>query len=291
MFAFSLQNLQYRLEYLGLRFIAAAYGAMPVEFASWLNGKIWRALAPLMFRHARALNNLARAYPEKSATEREKIARDMWENMGRVFAEAFHLRAITQSGRIAIANPDLLETVRDSGRGAVFCAAHLGNWELATHAMVKHGVGPASIYQKIKNPFVERYVLETRRFLYPGGLFTKDRHGVRSLTKYAREGGTVGVLTDLREWSGVKIDFFGALAPTTPFPAHLAQMLDLPLYVLVMVRQPGVRFVCRIERIAMRSTNDKRADVLAATHSIHASIERAIRERPEQWMWAHRRWG
>ena len=286
-----LKNLQYFLEYLGFRVVGASIGAMPVEFASAFSGKLWRWIAPLLYRHRRALDNLARAFPEKTAAECEAIARDMWENLGRTFAEAFHLRDIAYGDRIVVKQPGLLDAMAAGKQGSIFCAAHLANWELSPFALVKHGLRPASVYQKLKNPYVERFVLEVRGFLHPGGLYPKDRNAVRLLTQHARAGGVAGVLTDLRDWSGIKIDFFGMVAPTTPFPAHLAHFLDLPLFVVIFVRKTGVRFECAVEEIAVCKTGDRRADVRATTAAIHQVIERAIRAHPEQWMWGHRRWG
>ena len=57
------------------------------------------------------------------------------------------------------------------------------------------------------------------------------------------------------------------------------------------MREPGVRFRLGVERVEVPKTNDRDADVLAATTNLHAAFERTIRDKPEQWMWAHRRWG
>ena len=64
-------------EYLGFRLVAALLSALPVETASNLMAALWRAVAPRLKRHTRALAHLEAAYPEKTATEREIIAREM----------------------------------------------------------------------------------------------------------------------------------------------------------------------------------------------------------------------
>ena len=61
-------------------------------------GALWRLIAPRLRRHARALAHLELAYPEKSAAEREHIAREMWGHLGRTFAEFFHLEADRGAG-------------------------------------------------------------------------------------------------------------------------------------------------------------------------------------------------
>ena len=51
------------------------------------------------------------------------------------------------------------------------------------------------------------------------------------------------------------------------------------------------RFSLRIEKIEIPKTADRDADVRAATARAAGEFEEFIREAPEQWMWAHRRWG
>jgi KDO2-lipid IV(A) lauroyltransferase len=100
----------------------------------------------------------------------------------------------------------------------------------------------------------------------------------------------MGILADLRENAGIKVPFFGMPAPSTTFPAMVARSLDVPLLVQQTVREPGVRFRFRLETIDVPRTDDRDADIAAATARVQAAFERNIRERPEQWMWSHRRW-
>lgn len=71
-------DLRYRVEYLGLRLLAGLVRLAPVDVAGNISAKAWRLLAPYDRRHQRALENLAIAFPEKSAEERERIALSMW---------------------------------------------------------------------------------------------------------------------------------------------------------------------------------------------------------------------
>ena len=42
--------------------------------------------------------------------------------------------------------------------------------------------------------------------------------------------------------------------------------------------------------LALSRTGDREADVRSAMTDVNAILERWIRERPEQWLWLHRRW-
>ena len=264
---------------------------MGLERASAFSGAVWRGLAPLSKRHSRALGHLALSLPEKTSAEREAIVRAMWENLGRNFAEAFFLREIASSDRVTYENVEVLEEWVKWPSGKVACAAHLANWELAIVPATLRGLRPWSIYQKIKNPRVDRDVYGLRSFLYPGGLVAKDVGVPRQFLRVIREGGTVGLLTDLRDFSGVEVPFFGRPAPSTTFPALLASSAGSPILVSCIRRLPGVRFVQSYALVELAESGNRKADIAEATARVQHVFERFITLWPEQWMWAHRRWG
>lgn len=286
----SVKKLRYACEYAAFLALAAAMRILPLEFASRWSGIAWRTIAPLSSRHRRALSNLALAFPEKSPAEIERIARGMWENLGRTFAEFFHIDRIFASDRIEFESRELFETLQGRGSG-VACGLHLGNWEILTQAGLRLGWRPAGVYQKIANPFVDRYVSALRAPYYPGGLMQKSPRTAVSLLRYAREGGCVALLADQREKKGVDAPFFGKAAPSNPFPALVARSVDAPLYVFRAKRLEGVRFSVRIAQVPVPRTGDRDADVAAATRSLQSVLETMVRDAPEQWMWIHRRWG
>jgi len=282
-------DLKYRLEYGVVRAVAWLVARLPLETASSLSGWIWRKVAPRLKRHERALHHLATAFPAMSAAERERVACDMWEVLGQTFAESFYLPEIFASDRIDVSG---LEILRDyPGQGVIICASHQGNWEVASMGLMRVGREPSGLYQRVKNPLVDAYLQDIRAPYYPAGLFAKDPATPLKLMRLLKRGGCLAMLADLREHTGVKVPFFGQEAPSTPFPALMARNLGLPLFAGRIVREPGVRFRLSVEKIECPVTDDKNADILAATANLQAAFERSIREKPEQWMWAHQRWG
>ena len=286
-----LKKLRYLLEYAGFRIVAAVFGGLPVETASAFSGWLWRNIAPLTYRHKRALENLRQSFREKPPAELEAIARDMWENLGRTFAETFHLREIAGGTRITVENPAEVEAIAADSKGKLFCSGHIANWELIVAGMVRHGLKPMSVYQTVKNPWVNAYLLRRRSFLYTGGLYPKDRNIAQQLIRSARGGAAVAFLVDTRDYFGTSVDFFGRPAPSSPFPGFLAHRLDLPIYICTFVREKNVHFRFRMDRLDPDRDDERQADIKAINSSIQAEIEKIIRANPSQWMWGHRRWG
>ncbi len=282
---------RYRLEYAVFYAVGLLFRSLPVDTASDMSGWLWRHIAPFSYRHKRALANLARAFPERSEAERAAIAHGMWENLGRTFGESFHLEEIASSGRVTMENEDVLQAWAATAGGKVACAGHLSNWELAILGIMRTGAKPWSIYRAAKNPLVDAEIVRMRSFLYTGGLIPKHPGLARQFVKLAREGETIAFLADQRDNSGVAVPVFGMPAFSTLFPALLAHTIEAPILMVCMRRTDGARFVQSFELLPFIDTGDRKADVEATTALVQSAFERYIRATPEQWMWAHRRWG
>jgi Kdo2-lipid IVA lauroyltransferase/acyltransferase len=286
----SLKSLRHALEYAALRLIGGVLAFLPLETASSLSGAGWRLIAPHLKRHGRALANLAAAFPEMPPEEREAVARAMWDNLGRSFAEFFHLEEIVEGERIRLEDSPQFASLRAAAPSAVVCGMHMGNWELVVVAALRSGFKPAGVYQKITNPLVDRYVNARRAALYPGGLLEKSPRTAVQLMRIAKAGGCAAFLADQRESRGVSVPFFGRPAPSTPFPALVAETQNLPLFAFRVKRERGARFSIKTEPVPLSRTGNRDADVAATTAALQATYEGFIREAPGQWMWAHRRW-
>jgi KDO2-lipid IV(A) lauroyltransferase len=278
-----------RIEFAGFRLVAAAGSALPLETASAWSGWCWRMVASRLKRHRRALDNLALAYPEKSPAERQRIAVGMWDNLGRTFAEFFHLTEISATDRLTLEPFEKFEAIARGGPFVV-CVLHMGNWELCSEAGLRFGLPIAGVYRQLSNPLINDWTVRKRAPLYPGGLFDKTLGTARAMMRLAKDGGYPAFVADQREGRGLPTTFFGHPASSNPFPAMIARTVGTPLYAARVMRKPGVQFTMRIEPVEVPRTRDRDADILAATQGIQSRFEEFIREAPEQWMWAHRRW-
>jgi Kdo2-lipid IVA lauroyltransferase/acyltransferase len=293
-------NIRFILEYGFLRVIIALVRLLPLDTGREWSAKAWRLLAPYGRRHARALDNLAVAFPEKTQAERQAIAVAMWENLGRVMAETMQLdRILKQPERIEIENPELLARYAGKMGPAITCSLHMGNWELAMWPLTKVGARPAAVYRLVNNPYVDLYLRGQRQELYPGGLFARGKsQGIkaghdtaRMIGSYVRQGGRLGFLADLYDRKGEEVPFFGKPAPSTTIPVMLARRLGTRLWIGRCIRVgKESRFRVRMREVKVPWTNDPNADAKAALTEMQAQFEAWIRETPEQWMWSNRRW-
>jgi Kdo2-lipid IVA lauroyltransferase/acyltransferase len=283
------------LGYAVLRFVSAFLGLLGLERASALMGWCWRTFAPKTKRHPRAHSQLEAALPELTPHERDDILRAMWDNLGRTFAEGMLLdRLLAEPDRIVVENEVLaaeLHRPNDTIRGTIFVSMHSGNWEALGVPLAERGMRVAALYQAVQNPMLERYLLAQREKLYRAGMISKGSHAMKRIVRLLRSGDAVGMLADHRQAGrGIMVPFFGQDAPSTPLPATLALRTGARL-VLTRCRRVGpVRFTIDLKEILADPTDDHDKDVGRITGAIQAQFEAWIRERPQEWMWAHRRW-
>lgn len=279
------------LEYAGLRAVVGLLGLLGVDRASSFMGFLWRRFARFNPRHARAEQHLALAMPELTPHERTAILLDMWENLGRTFAEGLLLPEIVDSPGRIVMGESLAEEIRTIGAGgAVLCSLHQGNWELLAVGSIGLGKPVAGVYRPLKNPLSEAYFRSRREKAYPGGLVAAGTSSVLHLRSLARGGVAIAMMADLPDGTGIVAPFFGHSALLSKLPVTLARRLGLPLVVAHCQRTDGAHFRIDGERIELPHTEDADADVEQATLALHAVFETWIRNAPGQWMWATRKW-
>lgn len=285
---FALQN---RVEGMILNAAVFLFRLIPVDMASFLMGKSWRLFAPLNARHKRALEHLERAFPDMSERERAKIVGGMWENLGRVAAETFHIdRLLRQDYRFDAVGDEITNAMLDGEQACILVSFHSGNWELCVQPVVSRGIDITGVYQALRNPKADNVVRNLRKDLYRGGLLSKGPETARKILATLKSGGIVAMMGDLREARGVQVPFFGQMAYANTVPASLARSCNVPIVLGRVVRKKGVHFRVEGQAITVPRTDDRQADIQAATAHMHAIFEGWITEQPEQWMWIHKKW-
>lgn len=285
------EQASFWLEYAGLRAVVALLGLLGVDRASALMGRLWRWFARFNPRHHRAELNLAFALPELSSAQRAGVLADMWENLGRTFAEGLLLPEIMHSTqRVTMESQfsDDLQKMQD--KGVVFCSLHQGNWELLAVGCAQIGKPVAGAYRPLKNPLAEAYFLSRRELAYPAGLVAAGTSSILRLRSLARGGAAIAMMADLPDRTGVRAPFFGSPSFLSKLPVTLARHLDLPLVVARCRRTDGANFLIEGKQLSLSHSEDPDADVVDGTRALHAVFEQWIRDEPGQWMWATRKW-
>ncbi|QDB99834.1 lipid A biosynthesis lauroyl acyltransferase [Mesorhizobium sp. 8] len=272
---------------------------LPMDSALNFIDRAARRIGPLVGRNRVALDNLRKAYPDKSEDEIRAIASDMWGNMARLAAEYIFLDRIFDfdpanpgHARIEVP-PDSIarfERIAGEDRPHILFTAHLGNFELLPVAAAAFGMKVTALFRPPNNPYLADYILSTRRSNM-GDLQPSSTGASFALASVLESGGNVGVLVDQKFTRGVETTFFGRTCQSNPVLGMLARQFDCDVYPARCIRLPGNRYRLEIEEPLVLPRDRKGAvDVAAVTQILADVTERWVREDPGQWMWFHKRW-
>ena len=287
-----LRRLRFAAEALAVRSVFCIIRALPLDVASAVGGWLGRTFGPHLPRTDVARRNLRAAFPEKSEAEIAAIVRGMWDNLGRVAFEYPHLdrfRFFNGDGRIEVVGTEHFDAMRDDGGPGLMFSGHFGNWELMGPAAAARGAPLSIVYRAPNNPRL-RWLFDLRRS--GGGVMVpKGAEGAKQALKLLKDGAHLAMLVDQKMNDGVPVPFFGRAAMTAPALALFAMRFRCKVLPARIERLGGVRFrITVLPPMRFAWTGDRHADVLAAMTQVNAVLEEWIRERPEQWLWLHRRW-
>jgi KDO2-lipid IV(A) lauroyltransferase len=292
----TLEKIRFHLEAGIARAALALLRRLSPVAASNLGGVVARGIGPWLPVSRVADANLRLALPDLDGTERSRIIRGVWDNLGRTTAELPHLAALrrTASGPgWEIAGEEVARRIASHPGPVILITAHTGNWEMMTAMGPVFGVRMAIFYRAAANPLVDRLIVDLRSAVAGGEMlqFAKGAAGARSALGFLHQRGVLGILVDQKLNDGIPVPFFGHTAMTQSAAATLALRFGCPVLPAHVERLGPARLrIVFEEPIAMPSTGDRQADIAALTLQMNACVERWVRARPEQWLWLHRRW-
>jgi Kdo2-lipid IVA lauroyltransferase/acyltransferase len=291
-------RLAHRLEAWGARLVFGALGLLPLDWASALGGVLGRRLGPVLGISKRARINLRRAFPDLTGAEIEHIVSGMWDNLGRVAAEYPHLREIrifAPGGRVETHGFEHIDRAVATGRRMIIFSGHIANWEIGALAAAQYGATVTQayrvtqIYRAPNNPLIDRLIARFRGDR--GEYIPKGAAAARRAFAALSRGEHLTMLADQKLNDGIPVPFFGRPAMTAPALALLALRFDCDVLPARVERLAGARFRLTVfAPLPLRRSGDSRADVAELTARVTAILEAWIRDRPELWLWVHRRW-
>ena len=286
-------RFSHRLETMLLKAVVSSLAGLSWPAARERGAALGAAVGALGIRRDVARANLARAFPRQPQAWREHVLAEHYRELGRVAAEYPRMAELARAPREQVfAGWEGVEHARAAlalGRGMVFLTGHLSNFELAG-AAVSREVPLAFLAKPLSNPGVEQWVSAIRR--EAGVEVLPTGAGVRGVIRRLRAGGAVAMLADQdARRDGAFVPFFGTPASTPTGPAWLSLATGAPIVFCTCARAADGRLEMRMLPAIVPegdASDPEAVRVLTARHT--ALLEAAVRERPAQWFWLHKRW-
>jgi phosphatidylinositol dimannoside acyltransferase len=229
--------------------------------------------------------------PAVSPEELERVVRRGFATYGRYWIEAFRLEDLDPAEirrRLQVVEGrEHLDAAVAAGRGTIFAAPHLGNWDAGGAWLAASGYPATAVVERLQPPELYQRFAAYRRALGLELLPLDDgSETLRGMLRALRDGRVVCLVCD-RDLTGggLPVRLFGAATAMPGGPASLALRTGaelLPCAVYQDRRRGHWRAVVR-PPLRVRPSGDARADVLALTQRLADEFEALIARAPDQW--------
>jgi KDO2-lipid IV(A) lauroyltransferase len=251
-------------------------------------------LRVLRFRRDVVEQNLAIAFPEWTAEEREKFIRKNYAHTGIVFLEI--LRAFYGFTRFLdkyclVEGGENVQRARAHGKGVIILSAHMGNWEVLVGAGAYQLPCPVTMVTKRLKPEWLQNLAEATRARF-GVKMAFEPKTMPTILAELKNNGLVGIVLDQYTGApvGARVPFFGVAVGSHTVLAKLALRTGAVVVPAISYRRADGKYVSRFEpEVPLIQNENLDEAILINTARFVAYTEKWIREFPEQWLWIHRR--
>ena len=245
------------------------------------------------YRRKVVRTNLENSFPEKSIRDIIKIEKVFYHHLCDLFIETFKLIRISNRQlmkRMHMTNPELLERLFNEGRDVAMVLGHYGNWEWLAVLPLYTKLQTVSIYKPLHNKHFDRFMNKIRSrntmMLTPMSSVIREvvnlrQKNIRSLFAFITD--QTPPKGEIKFWT----KFLNQETPVYLGAEKIASKYNMAVLFLNIqnVRRGYYNFTAEL---LFENSAGLPDHLITEAHV--KRLEEIIRERPEQWIWSHRRW-
>lgn len=250
----------------------------------------------LRYRMRVVRTNLRNSFPEKSDAELLVIRRRFYRTLSEILIDTVNMAHMSREKARSVIGVEELEKHVEAvhGRDWIAMTAHFGCWEYCSYwGLYEPSQMLVAVYHPLRSKVVEHLYRRLRNYDNSMTVAMRD-----SLRFYLRNRGrgvdgknlVMGLIADQNPPWRPDSHWFRFLNQDTIFfdgGEKLALRCHLPVYFVKMERLQRGRYRMSFERIY---DGEEEVAPNEITGRYVRRLEEMIRERPELWMWSHRRW-
>lgn len=274
-------------------FILKLVAKLPFSFIYFLSGVFYPVVYYIIgYRKDVVVRNLQNSFPEKTKKEIKVITRKFFRHFSDLTLETIKMREMDEKDfreRMVIKNPEVINRFFDEGRSVVLLTMHYNNWEWSNclPLALRHTV--LGVYKPLHNALFDVYMNKTRE--KQGAEMVANAHVLRRLLKAGQNNELVlswlaGDQTP-PEFHKFWIQFLNQDAMFYPGPASLSRRFNHPVFFQKIEKVSRGHYQTSFELLF---ENPKEVDEVEIIKKYIAKMEEIIREKPEYYLWSHKRW-
>ncbi len=244
------------------------------------------------YRKKVVLTNLRNAFPEKTDNEIKNIAKKYFRHFSDLMLESIkmsHMSADDFKKRMVIENPELVNQFYDQGKSIVVLTMHYNNWEwsICFPLYLKHAT--LGVYKQLHNLKFDDFVNKNRTCM--GAELVQNKNILRRIIKAEKQKESVFVWLAGDQTPHPEQNFWFTFlnqdALFYPGPAFISKKFDLPVFFQKIEKTGRGKYKTTFELLFENPNLFSEAEIIKIYIK---QMEKVIREKPEYYLWSHRRW-
>ncbi len=244
------------------------------------------------YRRKVVQNNLKLVFPENNDTEIHRIEKAFFKHMCDMFLETIKTMSLSKEQvrkKYKVLNIEVLRKL-EKERSILIVCSHYANWEWNVSINNYVDAKGYAVYQKINNKYFDSFIRRVRA-RWNTTLITQQET-VKTVVRDKRDGvvGIFGMVSDqspqrhrAQYWS----QFMGIKVPVFNGAETMARKLDLAVVFLKVSKVKRGYYEAKFIPIAEHGKQTEENEI---TDSFLRLTEKQIREKPEHYLWTHKRW-
>ena len=238
-------------------------------------------------------NNLKNSFPEKTSEELKSIEKKFYKHLADLFIETFklaHMSRTEQKKRFTYSNLGIIDKLREEKRDIIAVLGHYNNWEWPTMLpeFLKYKI--VIIYKPLQNKYFNKFINDQRSKY--GIVLTPTSQIIREIINYRNDNiNTLSVFLsdqipakgDIKYWT----NFLNQDTAVFTGAGKIASKYDMAIVFFHIQKVKRGHYNLDIE-LLLEHTTGLPENLITESHV--RRLEEIIREKPEYWIWSHRRW-
>ncbi len=246
------------------------------------------------YRRGVVMQNLRNSFPEKTEEEIRTIAGQYYRHLADIAAELIlNMRLSPEKlfARYKVTNPETTIKYFNRGKSIILLSSHYNNWEYMItsleHQFLHHGVG---IGKELSNKSLDKCLNKRRTRFGTEVVFANNAR--QTFEYYHKHNVPTAYMmlcdqspnskkrcwwtTFLHQDTGV---IFGA--------EHFAKKYDIPVFYYDVTKVKRGHYEVSLQLLTEKPTETEKGEI---TEKYISLLEKTITQKPEFWLWSHRRW-
>jgi KDO2-lipid IV(A) lauroyltransferase len=245
------------------------------------------------YRRNVVATNLKNSFPEKTDKELKTIEKKFYRHLSDLLIETFkstHMTKANQKKRFTYSNLEIIDKLREEKRDIIAVLGHYNNWEWPTLLPYYLKYKTIIIYKPLQNKYFNSFINNHRS--EHGIVLTPTSQVIREIINYRKNDiNTVSVFIsdqipskgDIKYWT----TFLNQDTAVFTGAGKIASKYDMAMVFFHVQKVKRGYYNLNIE-LLFDHTAGLSEEVITEKHV--RRLEEIIKEKPENWIWSHRRW-